>query len=431
MKGAYTLIPKFNEYKQRFDMESKNTIEPGLDAVTDALQKVGNPHLNLQFIHVAGTNGKGSTISMMNAMLQAHGVKTACFYSPCFMDVHDQIQLNGQYISAQQLDEVFKRAKEAGLSGMLTDFELLTVLAFMAFEQFRPQIVLLETGMGGRFDSTNVITPVISVIPSIALEHEQFLGNSIKEVALHKAGIIKKGIPVVIGPLEEEAENVLVKEAVGLQSPLWKLNVDFSLSKGNYECRDGTQLTNLAVPLPGSHQLDNAALAIRAVLFVLGQLHIDMSKDFIRNGLSEAFIPGRFEKITDTLYFDGAHNPASARALVNTVKEKFPNTPVHFYVGMIKGKDAETILRIFEEISSNFTFIYFEDVRSMPAFALSKISESTFTHETKDPLENIRKNLLKTHVTIVTGSLYLLAEMRLKALEMFGDTLNLKDDKTF
>jgi dihydrofolate synthase/folylpolyglutamate synthase len=285
--------------------------------------------------------------------------------------------------------------------------------------------------MGGRFDSTNVITPLISVIPSIALEHEQFLGNSIKEVAFHKAGIIKVGIPVVIGPLEEEAEKVLITEALGLQSPLWKINVDFSLSKGIYESRDGTQMSNLAVPLPGSHQLDNAALAIRAVLFVLEQLHIDMSKDLIRNGLCEAFIPGRFEKISDTLYFDGAHNPASARALVNTVKEKFPNTPVHFYVGMIKGKDAETILRIFEEISSNFTFIFFEDVRSMPAFALSKISESPFTYETKDPIENMRKNLSKTHVTIVTGSLYLLAELRLKALEMFGDTLNLKDDKTF
>jgi dihydrofolate synthase/folylpolyglutamate synthase len=425
------LIPKFNEYKQRFDMESKHTIEPGLDAVTDALEKVGNPHLNLQFIHVAGTNGKGSTISMMNAMLQAHGVKTACFYSPCFMDVHDQIQLNGQYITAQQLDEVFKRAKEARLSGLLTDFELLTVLAFMAFEQFHPQIVLLETGMGGRFDSTNVITPLISVIPSIALEHEQFLGNSIEEVAFHKAGIIKKEIPVVIGPLEEEAKNVLVTEALGLQSPLWKLNVDFSLSKGTYESRDGTLITNLAVALPGSHQLDNAALAIRAVLYVLEQLHIEMNKDLVRNGLSEAFIPGRFEKITDTLYFDGSQNPASARALVNTVKEKFPHTPVHFYVGMIKGKDAETILRIFEEISSNFTFIDFEDVRSMPAFVLSKISESPFTRETKDPLENMRKNLSETHVTIVTGSLYLLTEIRLKAFKMFGNTLNLKDDKTF
>ena len=127
MKGESPMIPKLNEYKQRFEMESKNTIEPGLDAVTDALKKVGNPHHNLQFVHVAGTNGKGSTISMMNAMLQAHGVKTACFYSPCFMDVHDQIQLNGQYITSEQLDEVFILAKEAGLNILISTKPSLTL----------------------------------------------------------------------------------------------------------------------------------------------------------------------------------------------------------------------------------------------------------------------------------------------------------------
>jgi dihydrofolate synthase / folylpolyglutamate synthase len=418
-KGEITLIPKFNDYKQRFEMESKTTIEPGLDAVTDALNKVGNPHLNLQFIHVAGTNGKGSTISMMNAMFQAHGVNTACFYSPCFMDVHDQIQLNGQYISPQQLDDLFNRAKEAGLSGMLTDFELLTVLAFMAFEQFQPQIVLLETGMGGRFDSTNVIKPLISVIPSIALEHEQFLGNSIEEVAFHKAGIIKKGIPVVIGPLVKEAKGVLVTEALKLKSPLWKINQDFSIDNGTFESSVGPQITNIVVPLPGAHQLDNAALAIRTVLYAMEKLKLTINEDMIRNGLSHTFIPGRFEKITDNLYFDGAHNPASARALVNTVKEVFPNTPIHFYVGMINGKDAKSILRIFEEISSNFTFVDFEDVRSMPSSALSKFSESALVNVTKEPLENIVKSISETHVTIVTGSLYLLSGLRLKALDMF------------
>jgi len=122
------------------------------------------------------------------------------------------------------------------------------------------------------------------------------------------------------------------------------------------------------------------------------------------------------QKITDTLYFDGAHNPASARALVNTVKEVFPNTPIHFYIGMIKGKDAKTILRIFEEISSNFTFVDFEDDRSMPSSALSEISESNNVNVTKDPLELFVKTISKTHVTIVTGSLYLLSGLRSRAL---------------
>ncbi|WP_019413857.1 folylpolyglutamate synthase/dihydrofolate synthase family protein [Paenisporosarcina sp. TG20] len=413
------MIPMLNEYKERFNIESKNTIEPGLDAVTNALEKVGNPHLKLKFIHVAGTNGKGSTISMMNAMLQAHKVKTACFYSPCFMDVHDQIQLNGDYISQQQLDHAFSCVKEAGLSGMLTDFELLTVLAFLAFEQFQPDIVLLETGMGGRFDSTNVITPVISVIPSIALEHQQFLGNTLEEIATHKAGIIKRAIPVVIGPLEESSEKVFFQESMQQQSPLWKINEVFSLSKGQYKDSEGVIIDNLTIPFQGPHQLNNAALAIRSVIHALESLKINVNEDLLRTGLSKAFIPGRFEKIRDTLYFDGAHNPASAQALVNTVKEVFPDTPIHFYIGMIKGKEAEKILRIFEKISSNFTFIDFDDSRSMSSYELSKISESNTVSTTKDPLVFLQKTISNNHVTIVTGSLYLLSELRFNAVRIF------------
>ncbi|MGE6488271.1 bifunctional folylpolyglutamate synthase/dihydrofolate synthase [Paenisporosarcina sp. NPDC076898] len=413
------MIPKFNEYKERFRIESKNTIEPGLAAITNALDKVGNPHLKLKFVHVAGTNGKGSTISMMNAMLQAQGIKTGCFYSPCFMDVHDQIQLNGEFISSSQLDEAFGRAKEAGLSGMLTDFELLTVLAFLAFENFQPDIVLLETGMGGRYDSTNVISPLISVIPSIALEHEQFLGNTIEKVATHKAGIIKTGSPVVIGPMEVKAEEVLEEEAKRTQSLVWSINKDFSFKNGLYEDNEGHHFTNLAVPLKGPHQMNNAALAIRTVLYVAEKLEVSIDERTLRKGLSETFIPGRFEKITEYLYFDGAHNPASARALVETIKENFPNTPIHFYIGMIKGKDSEKILRIFEEISSNFTFVDFDDERAMPSNALSKISESNNVSETKDLLRSLSNTISEKQVTIVSGSLYLLSGVRLRAIEMF------------
>ena len=418
-KGEIILIPKFNEYKQRFQIESKNAIEPGLESVTRALEKVGNPHKKLSFVHVAGTNGKGSTIAMMNSMLQAYGVKTACFYSPCFMDVHDQIQLNGEYISLEQMDAVFQRAKEAGLSGTVTDFELLTVLAFLSFERFNPDIVLLETGMGGRFDSTNVITPLISVIPSIALEHQQFLGNTIEQVAFHKAGIIKPDIPVVIGPLEEEAQQVIMEEADQHHAAVWKIDKDFTLAQGQYSDIEGHDLTGISVPLKGPHQQNNAALAIRTVLYVVEKLNIKVNENFMQDGLNHAFIPGRFEKITDMLYFDGAHNPASALALVETVKELYPNTLIHFYIGMIEGKDAMKILRIFEKVSSNFTFIDFDDDRCMPSQKLSEISEAAIKTNTKEPLNLLRKTISKKHVTIVSGSLYLLAELRLKAIKRF------------
>lgn len=416
------MIPKFDEYKNRFQIKSKNAIEPGLDSITRALEKVGNPHQKLQFVHVAGTNGKGSTIAMMDSMLQAHEIKTACFYSPCFVDVHDQIQLNGEHITEEQMNHVCQMVKKAGLSGTVTDFELLTVLAFLAFEQFHPDIVLLETGMGGRYDSTNVITPLISVIPSIGIEHEQFLGSTMAEVANHKAGIIKEGKPVVIGSLDEVAEGVFIKETNLKQSPLWKINKDFDLQNGQYKDHEGYAISNLPIPLQGPHQQSNAALALRTAIYIVEKLNREVNEVSLREGLKHAFIPGRFEKITDTLYFDGAHNPASARALVDTLKEVYPDTPIHFYVGMIEGKDAEKILRIFEEVSQHFTFIDFPDSRSMPSQKLLEISEAADKYRTNDPVGSLKKSISKKHVTIVTGSLYLLAELRLSALRNLKTT---------
>ena len=413
------MIPKFDDYKKRFQVDSKNTIEPGLESITCALEKAGNPHKKLQYVHVAGTNGKGSTIAMMNSMLQAHGVKTACFYSPCFVDVHDQIQLNGENISKEQMDAVFQIVKEAGLSGTVTDFELLTVVAFLAFEQFNPDIVLLETGMGGRFDSTNVITPLLSVIPSIAMEHEKFLGTTIEEVASHKAGIIKEGRPAVIGLLEEAAEQVMIEESSRVNAPLWKLGGDFTFGDGRYEDIEGHSIEDLSIALKGNHQQNNAALAIRSFIYLAEILNITLDENLIRRGLEETFIPGRFEKIAEYLYFDGAHNPASAQALVDTISEVFPNTPIHFYIGMIEGKDAEKILRIFEKISKKFTFIDFKDARSMSAQKLSKISASPFNSVTKEPLKSLEETISEKDVIIVTGSLYLLANLRSKSHQIF------------
>ncbi|WP_075619960.1 bifunctional folylpolyglutamate synthase/dihydrofolate synthase [Paenisporosarcina indica] len=425
------MIPKFEDYKKRFQLESKNAIEPGLDSITRALEKVGNPHKKLQFVHVAGTNGKGSTIAMMNSMLQAHDIKTACFYSPCFVDVHDQIQLNGQNITKEQLDHVCQLAKAAGISGTVTDFELLTVLAFLSFEQFNPKIVLLETGMGGRFDSTNVIKPLISVIPSIAIEHEQFLGKTIEEVAMHKAGIVKDGIPLIIGPLDQVAEQVMEIETAQHRSPLMKINTDFFFENGHYKDFAGHSFSNLSVPFHGPHQQNNAALAILAVIYLVEKMNLQVNEELIRTGLQTAFIPGRFEKMTDTLYFDGAHNPASAQALVDTIRGIFPDTPIHFYVGMIEGKDAEKILRIFEEISSIFTFIDFPDSRSMSSQKLSRISKAAVRRMTKEPVKDIMETISEKHVTIVTGSLYLLANLRLNTHQKLENNKNLRDDKTF
>jgi len=413
------MIPKFNFYKEKWGVESRNSIEPGLEKVTEALIRVGNPHLNLNFIHVAGTNGKGSTISMMKEMLLAHGLSTACFYSPCFIDVHDQIQLNNKPISSSQLDHLFQRAHQAGLSGMLTDFELLTVLAFMAFKESNSDIVLLETGMGGRYDSTNVITPLLAVITSISLEHEYFLGTTLSDIAYHKAGIIKEGIPAISGSLHKEALDTVKEEAKQKKSKLWILDEDFSFTKDTYENADGIRIEHLTLGLKGLHQTQNAALAIHSVLYVLKSFEKHPSPAKIRDALKTVSLPGRFERINDQLYFDGAHNPASVRVLVETIKTEFPNRSIHFIVGLIKGKNASGILTILEEVGTRFTFVDFPDERAMRAQELMNFSQSNNKSVTKDPVSEIVKSELNNGVTIVTGSLYLIANLREKIDKLF------------
>ena len=413
------MIPKFNEYKKRWGMESRNTIEPGLERVLDALGKVGNPHKKLEIIHVAGTNGKGSTIAMIEAMLSSHGFKTACFYSPSFLDVHDQIQLNGQDITETQLDQLFIRAKASGLSGCLTDFELLTILAFMAFEESQADIVLVETGMGGRFDSTNVVNPLISVIPSISIDHEQFLGTSLSEVAYHKAGIIKQGIPVVLGHLDDESLKVMMHECLKKQSAYWIESLDFNIKNEVYQDNEGNRLEQVQIGLVGDHQILNGAIAIRTVYYLLEVKNRMVNELLLKSALQGVSLRGRFEKINNQLILDGAHNPASIRVLVETIKKEFPNDSIHFFVGLIKGKNAKEILQILEEIDAKFTFVDFPDERAMSAQTLLEISKSKNKSVTKDLLTEIEKNFSENSKIIVTGSLYLLENIAEKALKMF------------
>ena len=225
------MIPKLDQYKERWGILSDDAIKPGLEAVQKALTSVGNPEKKLHIIHVAGTNGKGSTIAFMEAILKEHGFSTGVFSSPAIVDIHDQIRINGELISAEELDKSFRTMKEAGLSGLLTNFELLTVAAFVTFGRLAPDYVLLETGMGGKLDSTNVVKPLASVITSIALDHTAFLGTTIAQVAEHKAGIIKEGTPVVTGPLPEEALAVVSEVASGKGSPCFIYKEHFRMDE--------------------------------------------------------------------------------------------------------------------------------------------------------------------------------------------------------
>ena len=383
------MINGLDLYKAKWNIQTANSIKPGTKAVTAALAELNNPHRSGKFVHIAGTNGKGSTAALLTAILREHGWSVGNFYSPAIVDIHDQIQLDGKAVSVEELDAIMERL--AGLETPLTDFELLTVAAFVFFQEKAPDISIIEAGMGGLLDSTNVVDPEISIIPSIAIEHTKFLGDTLEEIAAHKAGIIKKWKPVVLGDVPEEALNVIKQTADRLHCDL--------IQPG--------QPLELDMKLKGKHQLHNARLALEAAKDLL---LMDFDELKALYALSTATIPNRFEEVYPHVYFDGAHNPASIAALVETIREQFPDRKIHVVMGLLKDKDYITILRQLETVGDRFTFVDFENERAMPAeelFLESRCKIKTICRKCDIlPVSN------KNEETIVTGSLYLLAELR-------------------
>ncbi|MFD1203987.1 bifunctional folylpolyglutamate synthase/dihydrofolate synthase [Sporosarcina contaminans] len=400
------MIPKLNDYKERFQIDSVSVIKPGLDSMRKALENAGNPEKDLRIIHVAGTNGKGSTIAFMEAMLKEHGYKTGVFSSPALYDVHDQIRFDGRPIRQEEMERSFEKMKEAGVSGLLTDFELLTVAAFVAFERNKPDYVLLECGMGGTLDSTNVVTPIVSVITTIAKDHESFLGNTIREIAKHKAGIIKETVPVIAGELPREAEEVIRKKAFLEQSNLLLYGTDFKM------CMDETEIFSGSRQIPlqnrrmkGPHQGMNCAVAIQALL----SANVPLQNDKIVKAVEQAQLPFRFQEVAPNIFLDGAHNPAAAKVLAETIRKEFPGEKVDFVIGMLSTKDIRATLDELIPVASSFTFLPF----SHPSAASTEMLLACCNHPVKRAeISNDETIILKTingKKKIVAGSLYLLA----------------------
>lgn len=415
------MIPKLDEYKDKWNIQSDTSIKPGLDAIKSALEQLNNPHHRLNIVHIAGTNGKGSTLSFIENIAMMHGLTIGKFMSPCIVDVHDQIQINGKPISKEEMNTVFSHMEKANISGHLTDFELLTCAAFIYFQKKQVDLVLVEAGMGGRYDSTNVISPIVSVITSISLEHTRFLGNSIESIAYHKAGIIKKDKPVIIGDLPREAIDIILLEATSNEAPLYVLGSQFFVQVSE----EGDTYTNkthhvfvdqLHRKLLGNHQGENMALAITAFIEVANYLNINIQVEKIREGIGRTAVPGRFEEVLENVYFDGAHNPASVEMLVKTIKRHFPDETIRFVVGMLADKDVKSVLSILESVSEEFYFVNFLNPRAMNAEEMMNLSNASKKQVIHDYISFIQQARSLNGKTIVTGSLYLLAEIRQKIL---------------
>ncbi len=408
------MIPKLDDYKKRTGLTSSNTIKPGLNAITEAMQRLGNPQKQLQAIHVAGTNGKGSTIAFMEQIFRAAGMKTGVFTSPAMIDIHDQIRLDGRNATEYELLGSFQAIHDAGLSGGLTDFELLTAAAFITFAKARPDIIIVECGLGGRYDSTNILDPAVTVITSIAKDHTEFLGNSLTSIAWHKAGIFKPGVPAVCGDLPEEALAEAEQIAASLGSPSFVFGRDFIMEGELEENFSGRRcISSLQRKLKGPHQAVNAAVAIESVLLACP----DIEEGAIHAGIEEARLAFRFEEVAPDVYFDGAHNPAAAKRLRQTIERQFPGETVDFVIGMMANKDSEAVLDELIPVAHSFTFIDFNTPGAAPASTLY----DNCHFGKKQVTDSLDASIILTNdpprKKIVSGSLYLLNSLKAHILE--------------
>jgi dihydrofolate synthase/folylpolyglutamate synthase len=396
----------------------------GLENTFKLAALAGNPQAKLRFIHVAGTNGKGSTCAMLESIYRAAGLRVGLFTSPHLVSFRERIQVNRQLIPENELvrlvEEIQPLLKQFPADNHLTLFEVVTVMALKFFAEQKCDLVIWETGLGGRLDATNIVTPLASVITNIAFDHQQWLGDTLEKIAAEKAGIIKTGIPVVTATDEKSALAVIEKMSRDKNAPLTTVAADGNppLTKFAALCRDAATLSLL-----GEHQKINAALALATVEVL--QKQIPVSEEKIREGLQNVNWPGRLQLIEKTdgqkILLDGAHNVAGVEAL----RAALPSVPLTFIVGFLGDKDWRPMCEILAPLASKIFCVPVASARTADARELAKTfraanpsAEVLVCDSLSEALEKTGSRGRSPHqdLIVITGSLYLVGE----ALELLG-----------
>ena len=348
--------------------------KPGLDRIRTLLEALGNPHQKLQFVHIAGTNGKGSTAAMMDSCLRAAGYKVGMFTSPFINRFNERIQVNGIPIPDQDLVQLVEQVQPAAqaMEDVPTEFELITALGMLYFVQQNCDIVVLEVGLGGALDSTNIIPPpACAIITALGMDHVKELGPTLADIAAAKAGIIKPGSPVVSYGGEPEADKVIADTARAQGAPLTV--VDFSRLQLRSASLDGLVfdfdgLEGLTLPFLASYQARNAAVAITALRALRGR-GWNISDQAIRQGLAQVRWPGRFELLRRDPPFllDGSHNAHGMRATVASLRERFPGEKFVFLISIMADKDWDKMLQLLLPLAKCFVTVTAPSPRAIPA----------------------------------------------------------------
>ena len=356
-------------------------IKLGLEAVEELAEAMGNPHNAYASVHVAGTNGKGSVCAIIDSILRQSGITTGLFTSPHLVRFNERIRVAGVPVSDEELVEIIGEldphcdayaAKEGGRE--ITFFEFTTILAFEHFRRRDVRIAVLETGMGGRFDATNIVSPVVSVVTTIDVEHVAHLGPDLRSIAGEKAGIIKEGVPVICGPMPEEAFTVVreVARAKGARLVAAVEAVNVSIVKGK---PGGVRIESSSesygtttLPLAGAHQLGNCAMAVAAVETLAGELGIRLPPESVRAGVANVELQARFQRLADDppVILDVAHNPQAAAALAEALGRSFPGQPVGLVCGICNDKDLRRFLAPFAALVKRCWAVPIDTPRGLP-----------------------------------------------------------------
>jgi dihydrofolate synthase/folylpolyglutamate synthase len=385
------------------------TAKLGLERITALLQALGNPHQACRWIHVAGTNGKGSTCAMIEAGLRAAGILSGLYISPHLIEPTERIQILGQPVSQEQFARAFDRVhdtaeamlKSGGIDMHPTYFETVTAMAFVLFAEAKLDRVVLEVGLGGRLDATNVVTPELCVITPIDYDHQIFLGDTIEQIAAEKGGILKPGVPAVFAEQRPEAEAVLRRQAFATYTlsrdwPVTNLAID---ARGSRFRLRGDEIV---CPLAGEHQVENA----RAAAIALSELGVSPA------GIAGTHWPGRLEHVSERpeIIIDGAHNPAGTRALAAYIRRFYSGRRIWMIYGALRDKAVAEMTSILFPLADHVILTAPDNTRAMPPEDIAAPG-AQLTHSIAEAI-GLLDAVPPDDVVFIAGSLYLAGEAR-------------------
>ena len=419
----------------------------GLERMVELLALRDNPHLKLKVIHVGGTNGKGSTIAFLKNMLEKMGLRVGVFSSPYLIHYTDQIVINGESISEARLEMLMAdyrsllEGEHAPALQRTTEFEIITAIAYDYFASEKVDVAIMEVGMGGLLDSTNVCQPILTGITTIGLDHVALLGDSLEAIAEQKAGIIKQGVPLVTGNIVPEALAVIDQIAKAKQAPRLAYRDDYQVSHHEsietgevFDYTSSFRQGRFQTGLLGIHQIENAGMAITLLDIYSQETGRELvANDLVAQALEETSWPGRLEIVSKAplVILDGAHNPHAIEALLVTLQERFADYQKEILFTCIKTKALEDMLDLLETVpDSQLTLTYFDDSRATDESVLKETARSrNLNYQSWQEFleQKLKVDEEKKTVRIVTGSLYFLSQVRAYLMERKNENGYTKD----